>query len=403
MSRLFCKTLPLILAFLAAVVPISNQAFAQNSRSLAAFERGCGQMRHKNFAAAIGSFDEAISDDGNDVNAYFRRGQSFFCLGKYQDAVIDFDRAAAKGAMDPNLYLWAGTSYSKLGKNDLAVINYERAMRLNPKLADNYLSATRADNLIVSGTNGASQTIPDKNKKPTVSDTPILTESDKAIGITADKGVAVTADKANNTAVDKAIAKTSAGPEGTNKSSPALLTKATPGSNLGANQPAVEAYITAVKNVTQNATGYFRPGIVYSGILNQSGNVVPLGEIDFDSSTNETIAPSQTTTSADLRKSLRLLDGQINEQPQAAKLFFRRALIRQRLKQPTECLADLTRAINLDKTNPHLYLARAFYYFQQDKPDAAAADIRMAQELNPIVPGELSFEPTTKKNESSKL
>ncbi len=324
-----------------------------------AFARGCDQMMHKNFSSAIASFTEAISSDANDVNSYFRRGQSFFCLANYKDAVLDFDRAIAKGGLDPNAFLWRGTAYAKIGNDELAIRNYEKAMRLNPKLVEKYKSAS-LENQVSSNPNGSieKQTaqigVPENQAAPTPTATPVSDVNSERL-------------------------------------------------RFASNQRAVDDYSTAVKNVIANLSGYFRPGTAYSGILNGSGELIPISGLNDPSEWIEGKQQGHSYLSLkDPGRDLRNLDSQIIARPQDANLYFQRARVFQQMGKADKTLADLTRAIDLDKTNPHYFLARAFYYFQKDEDDLAALEIRKAQELDPIVPEELSFQTPVDKTRTTK-
>jgi tetratricopeptide (TPR) repeat protein len=352
-----------------------SAAYCQQRNVSASFARGCEQMMHKNFSSAISSFTEAISDDKNDVNSYFRRGQSFFCLGRYKDAIVDFDRAASKGAMDPNVFLWRGTAYAKLDNDELAIQSYEKAMRLNPSLADTYKSVT-----------GKASVAPE-----TVTHPPSATESRLAAATESPAPPSAT-DAATESATQQLTAPSGA-PGKSNKTL-----------SFGSSQRAVDDYKTAVKNVTENVSGYFRAGTTYSGIMNLSGALIPLPGLNDDPA--NWVEGKERGKSyfslKDARKSARDLDARINEHPQDSKLFFLRARAFQQLGKSADTLADLTRAIELDNSNPHYYLARAFYHFQHGETHAADSDIRSAQELNPIVPADLSFEALDTKEKSTK-
>lgn len=407
-------------------------------------------MMHKNFQSAISSFSEAIADDANDVNAYFRRGQSFFCLGNYAEAVRDFNHAAAKGAMDPNLYVWTGTAYASMCNDQLAIINYEKAMRLNPKLAGQP-TAQHNEQVGLETKKDTTTSVKADNKSnasvstiSTTTTTATAATTSAAITASAATPAATTTSAATTTAASPATTTSSTTAPKTDlevkKNSEILVKQAVTKSEsaqandsiehktaeandstehkaaeangstehkpaqtmtVGSSRNAVVDYQTAAKNVLANMTGTFIPGVVYSGIKNQTGGVVDLGELDAGSSASANKGDKVTESS--LRTELRKLDDNINAQPQDAKLYFRRARVYLLSNKSTEGLGDLTRAIDLDKTNPHYYLARAFYYYQHDLTKDADADIRQAQEINPIIPGELSFELTDKNKTEKKL
>lgn len=311
----------ILISSVAAMV-FAYPAFSDAVKNLSpVFERGCSQMMHKNFGAAISSFTEAISGDANNFNSYFRRGQCFFCQSNYKEAILDFDRAIAAGGSDANVFLWRGTAHARANNDELAVRDFEKAMRLNPKLVENYKSA--------------SETV-----------------------VTASSG--------------KEAAKIS----------------------LGTNQRSIDDYATAIKNVTAYQSGYFRSGTAYSGICNFSGELIPVtGLKDQSESVISQHSGHPYFSLKNPGRDMRDLSGRIIAHPDDANLYFLRARAYGQLGDHDKALADLVRAIDLDKTNPHYLLARAYYYFQQHKLDLAENDIRQAQDIDPIVPVDLTFEP----------
>lgn len=362
------KLVTVLIGFSCIVLP----ALGQVANSTTAFARGCEQMMHKDFANAISSFTEAISDDTNDVNSYFRRGQSFFCVGNYKEAIVDFDRALAKGAMDYNVYLWKGTAYAKLDNMDLSVFNYEKAMRLNPKLVATYKS------------NASSKNVDAKTVEASKTADPSSLESRiEAVRVAAAQ---INDAKFGTRAVDHGDK-----PKGT-----ATL-------SLGNNQRPLEAYEAAARKIAENEVGYFRSGTTYSGLLNLSGAVIPLSGFSGQPEWVETAQKGHPYLALkDPLRDLRELDGQITAHPQDAKLYFQRAQVNQHLGKLAETLKDLNRAIELDGANAHYFLARAFYYHRQNDDNLAEAEIRHAQDIDPVVPSDLSFDAPVEKERSNK-
>ncbi|CAN5254937.1 hypothetical protein BH10CYA1_BH10CYA1_51010 [soil metagenome] len=372
--------LPIILISLGCIV---SPALGQTTSSAANFARGCEQMMHKNFANAISSFTAAISDDANDVNSYFRRGQSFFCVGNYKEAIVDFDRALAKGAMDYNVYLWKGTAYAKLNNIELSVFNYEKAMRLNTKLVSTYRSSG----------------------SPKVAETPKIVETLKTAVSLNVKDAEPSSLESRIEAVRVAAADISASKFGAGpverETKPRVGSTAT--LSLGNNQRSLEAYETAARNIAENEVGYFRAGTTYSGLLNSAGAVILLSGFSGQPEWVETAQKGRPYVSLkDARRDLRELDAQITLRPQDATLYFQRARVSQQLGKSTETLNDLNRAIELDGANAHFFLARAFYYHRHSDDTLAEAEIRHAQDIDPIVPSDLSFDMPAEKESNSK-
>ncbi|MBS1957664.1 MAG: tetratricopeptide repeat protein [Cyanobacteria bacterium SZAS-4] len=364
-----------------------SPAFGQVASSTTAFARGCEQMMHKDFANAISSFTEAISDDPNDVNSYFRRGQSFFCVGNYKEAIVDFDRALAKGAMDYNVYLWKGTAYAKLDNMDLSVFNYEKAMRLNPKLVATYKSNALSKNAETTKNAESAKT----------------TESAKTATAQSSKDSDPSSLESRIEAVRVAAAQIGATKFGAREVERVDKPKSTATLSLGNNQRPLEAYETAARKIAENEVGYFRAGTTYSGLLNLSGAVIPLSGFSGQPEWIETAQKGHPYFALkEPLRDLRELDTQITSHPQDSKLYFQRAQVNQHLGKLAETLKDLNRAIELDGANAHYFLARAFYYHRQNDDNLAEAEIRHAQDIDPIVPSDLSFDAPIEKERNDK-
>ena len=452
---------------LTSLIFIVAPVFGQTAGSTTAFARGCEQMMHKNFANAISSFTEAISDDAGDVNSYFRRGQSFFCVGNYKEAIVDFDRALAKGAMDYNVYLWKGTAYAKLDNMELSVFNYEKAMRLNPRLVATYKSSALPKSMESPKSLEPTKTLETpktieptkpletpktieptkpletpKTIEPTKTletpntveptktfETTNTVEPTKTLEITKNTELTKTLETAKNTeppkaaetqpakdaevsnlesrieAVRAAAANISASKFGAkavdHETSPIGRKAAT--LSLGNSQRPLEAYETAARKIAENEVGYFRAGTTYSGLLNSAGAVIPLSGFSGQPVWVETAQKGRPYLSLkDPRRDLRELDSRIILHPQDASLYFQRARVNQHLGKTTETLNDLNRAIELDGANAHYFLARAFYYHHKNDDNLAEADIRRAQDVDPIVPTDLTFDTPADKERSTK-
>lgn len=369
-----------------------SAAFAQAKAGKSAFARGCEQMINKKFSQAISSFTEAIADDEKDVNSYFRRGQSFFCQGNYKEAIVDFNRALARGAMDYNVYLWKGTADAKLGNVDQATFNYEKAMRLNPKLVEPFRSSSASD----SGSSGSESNalVAGQAKAEAGKAEFAKSEAGKAKLIKADAGkVEISKAEAGKVEVSKAEAgKVEIHNAGAGNLEPAKASTSTI-SLSGSSEQSVDAYKKAAQRILQNTKGYFRAGTAYSGLLNIANQPVPLSGFNSQLDGVESTQNGHAYFSLkDAKRDLRELDAQIILHPQDATLFFQRASAWQQLGKTKETLDDLNRAVELDGSNPNYFLARAFYYHQQKDITAAATEVLRAQDVDPLVPSELSFD-----------
>jgi tetratricopeptide (TPR) repeat protein len=386
----------LIVGILGSFAMPQTAALAQTGNSKSPFSRGCELMMQKNFSGAISSFTEAIAEDGEDVNSYFRRGQSFLCMGNYKEAIVDFDRALAKGALDYNVYLWKGTANAKLNNVEQAVFNYEKAMRLNPKLVEPFRSADskKPEEAQSANTN-------DKSNSAAAAVT-TAAPVDPATSGGLEARVAAVQAAVNNMMASQHGASVDARTSSSSAADSSIKTKSATLS-LGRNERAVDAYKTAARNIIDNESGYFRPGTTYSGLLNISGQLIPLSGFNGQSEWADSVQHGTRYFSLkDPKRDLRDLDAQIVAHPQDPTLLFQRARASIQLGNQKQTLEDLNRAIELDGTNPNYFLARAFYYHQLKDVDAAEEDIRRAQDVDPIVPSELKFEaPANAKQESN--
>lgn len=381
-------------AFAATAAFAPPPSYAQSAGGKSPFARGCEQMMHKNFSSAISSFTEAIADDSNDVNSYFRRGQSFLCLGNYKEAIVDFDRALSKGAMDYNLYLWKGTANAKLNNVDVAIFNYEKAMRLNPKLVDSFRASESASTAATSKATAPAATA------STSSTSTADSKSDPG-GLGA-RFLAVQA-AVNNMMAAQHGATNTAQMSASEAGSSVVPKSKTETMSLGSSESAVDAYKTAARRILENEVGYFRAGTTYSGLLNMSGQPVPLSGFSGQSQSGEIVQKGHSSVSTtDAKRELKELDSQIVLHPQDATLLFQRARVYMQLGKSSKILDDLNRAIELDATNPNYFLARAFYYHGVKNEDSAEEDIRRAQDADPIVPSDLKFEKPGTQEKSDK-
>ena len=128
-------------------------------------------IKKKEFSQAISEFDNLISKNRRDADAYYSRGLAYALQGKYDPAIADFtqipgDRAeetptpTATGAWpgfsranmtrvwltlnkaleltpdDPLALYLRGFTQLKQGRTDAAKADYEKALRLNPELGE---------------------------------------------------------------------------------------------------------------------------------------------------------------------------------------------------------------------------------------------------------------------------
>jgi tetratricopeptide (TPR) repeat protein len=274
---------------------------------------------------------EAISDAPKDSLAMFRRGQCFFCLGKYDDAMSDFDRSIGLDQDVATYYVWRGSARAKLGKDQEAVLDYLKAMRIDPTLVSAYNDAHTKGEAATAVANANSVLTTASSKKKTV--------------------------------------------------------------DLGHNDKAVEDYEEAVKQASVKATAYFRPGTVFSGICRVGDDGRQLA-CKVDSKSDGTITKRDGDDYFALDENegnIHSLEDQINEHPERADLYYAKGRLLQQLGWSEMAVDNFTRAVDLDRDNVRYRLARAFLYHSLQKDELATKDIKRAIDLDPELPNSILF------------
>lgn len=345
----------------------THAASAQSSGHSPQFDAGCKQMQMKRFSDALSNMTEAIAVTPRDSLAFFRRGQCFYCLGKYQDAVTDFDHAIELENEVSTYYLWRGTAQAKLGNDKNAVRDYLKAMRLDQSLVAAYNAGQTARV-------AASKPPEKKNVAGELAAAPSSSETAASI-LHPDSGAKSGAARKSGT---EAI-------------------------SLGYNANAVQDYAEAAKRASIRSTAYFRPGTVYSGICELSESGSPIG-VKLGSDAEGTIAKRDGTDYFSLNgstKEIHELETQIGEHPENASLYYEKGRLLQQLGWQEMAQTEFDRAVDLDRGNALYRLARAFLYHQEQKDELAKKEIDLAISLDPELPETISFGPPTQKAAAS--
>jgi len=95
--------------------------------------RGQLLLNHKEAAAALGCFDEALALDSNHADTYVKKGLAFEQLGRFDDALASFDHALALNALIADAYVGKGDVFNRLERYQEALDCFDRAARLQPK------------------------------------------------------------------------------------------------------------------------------------------------------------------------------------------------------------------------------------------------------------------------------
>ena len=103
-------------------------------------ERGIGLLEDGHIEQARAAFGSAIHKDGQNAEAYARRGFVSLALNDARGAMADLDRALA---LDPDLalaYNFRGVAFAMAGNDDRAILEFTRAVSLAPAMSEAYFN-----------------------------------------------------------------------------------------------------------------------------------------------------------------------------------------------------------------------------------------------------------------------
>jgi tetratricopeptide (TPR) repeat protein len=105
------------------------------------FKRGNSYLKLFKYENAIDDFTSAIALDSNVVNhqAYFNRGISYYNIKKYEDAIADFTISIRMKTDFPDAYYYRGLSNYNIEKYDESFIDYAKTVRINPDYTEAYI------------------------------------------------------------------------------------------------------------------------------------------------------------------------------------------------------------------------------------------------------------------------
>jgi tetratricopeptide (TPR) repeat protein len=95
-------------------------------------EQGIEKSRLGNYEAAVEDFEQVITENPQDINAYFNRGYAYSSLGKFEEALADFTQALTLDPQMGQAYVNRGNVYLQLGEDKEAIADYEKALKINP-------------------------------------------------------------------------------------------------------------------------------------------------------------------------------------------------------------------------------------------------------------------------------
>lgn len=109
-------------------------------RAAAYYSRGVALRMMEQWGDAIHSFSQAIDNNPDLGEAYFRRGICFHYIDEDDLAIADFELTAVIDFEDPRARLWQGFSYAKVGKLYESVRAFSQAIEQSERFTPAYIN-----------------------------------------------------------------------------------------------------------------------------------------------------------------------------------------------------------------------------------------------------------------------
>lgn len=125
------KTIKILLLLLLVTF---DAAFAQNNEQAETLIREGVQLHdQKDYAAAIGKYNEALKIDPGNLHAEFELGYSLYSSGRAGDAIGHLEKvAAANTSLTAGAYDLLGSIYDDTNQRDKAIAAYKAGIKANP-------------------------------------------------------------------------------------------------------------------------------------------------------------------------------------------------------------------------------------------------------------------------------
>jgi tetratricopeptide (TPR) repeat protein len=94
----------------------------------------------EDFTCALDAYTKAVSLDPSNYLPYYKRGSTYFYMGKYTEAKTDYDKVVSLVPSFPNVYSSRGAVYVKIGKYDEAIRDCDKAISLAPTFRVAYVN-----------------------------------------------------------------------------------------------------------------------------------------------------------------------------------------------------------------------------------------------------------------------
>jgi tetratricopeptide (TPR) repeat protein len=298
-------------------------------------------------AAAIRYFDQAIQAEPQRSDGYAKRAAALANLGNIEAAVADYDQAIARDASDPQVYLDRARVQLIRKRSDLALADCNKALRLDPKLAMAYLY--RANIHIARGEFDAAIQACDT----------LLIDSPKLASAYNNRGVAYRSkgDLARALAdYNKAIEFDTSFADAHNNRGEIYLRQ-------GDNEKAMADFTAALRIDPAKIESYDHRGDLYLLLGLAEPAIADYSQII-----------DRALQAAAKNKTLR-------PGPKLAQVYLKRAAARLKAGQPSETIADVDAAVQLNPDDARAYAIRSEAYTKLGRTDLAQADAALARRM----------------------
>ena len=354
---------------------------------VAYYNRGLVYHQQKQYEQAIQDFSAAIKFDPNDADYYKYRGEAYAELEKYEAALKDFDKVIALKPNDVYAYFNRGYAHYNLQQYELAIKDFDKFIEFNP----NELSvqsakmlrdlAQKALNRGNWQTDSHAKEIQDFTKKIELAPNNFLNYMKRATAYLKSKDY--------NSALKDADKVVEMKPVALSYSFRAIVHEL-----LEDYERAVKDYDKAIELEPDEADYYKRRARCYFELkdyertvkeYNKAIELDPKHRSEYEyriKEANNKAAESRDKVVMTHGGEIEVYSKQIEQNPNDAGLYVKRALAYAELKKYNQAIRDYNKAIELKPNSATGYLGRGTVYDELEKFDLAFQDFDKVIQLN---------------------
>ncbi len=114
---------------------LANRASAAGTAAEGHFASGMAAYVSENYRQAVGDFSRAIENDSKQGRYFWRRGDAYDEIGRFEQAIADYNQALSLDKDNPDFLLYRGITLVNLGRYEEALADFDRAVQLRPDQA----------------------------------------------------------------------------------------------------------------------------------------------------------------------------------------------------------------------------------------------------------------------------